>query len=133
MVTACSASALEAFASQWAACTLDRFGTSCAFRFSRDREYMPPRASLAAARDMRTTAACASAWYRAWLCSSLRAVPHDARDISVGKTYLRRTIWTFAATLGDGIACRPTFDAEALARWAWVVNTQAKSSTAPLT
>ena len=115
----CTATDLRRVADEMTACPPDAFGSGCSHSYSRSREYVPSRLPSAA---LLRRYSCARAWLSSWLCQ-LRAAPHDARDITVGKTILQRLIWTMAATVyksdGSTSACRPTFDLSALARWRW--------------
>ena len=119
----CVTAELRPFAAMLTACPPNYFGkdAECSHSFSKSREYLPQlRRAEPEDSTLERSRSCARTWISAWLCK-LEAAPQDARDITVGKTFLRRLIWTMAATATPDAhpACRPTFDHESLAHWRW--------------
>ena len=115
---ACTAAELHAFVQREWNCPADRFGFDCSQRFSSTREYLPHQLGGV----LHSSAACASLWYHSWLCGrTMPVVEADLRDITVGKTLLRRILYTYIATLDQhDTSCRIGFEKSALAMWAWL-------------
>jgi len=117
-VTECQREDLEFFAKEINACSQDRFGANCNYRYTKSLEFLPAfRDRIIQNQNAEAVwrrRQCSSAWFHAWLCS-LPPEPRDLTGITVGKTILQRVVRSYDATLNRRrTPKRPTFNGTTL-------------------